>query len=61
MNPCPLPRISDNIVELPGILKAREADLDRSVLNRPTVIAQRVEVELIKRLQREAPWLIPML
>lgn len=61
MNPCPLPEISDSIVELPGILKARETELDRSILNRPSVIAQRVEVELIKRLQREAPWLIPML
>lgn len=42
------------------VLKAREAELDRKLLNDPRVVAQRVERELIKRLQETAPWLLPM-
>jgi hypothetical protein len=40
------------------ILRYRELELDRKLLNSPEVIAQRVERELIKRLQITAPHLI---
>ena len=43
-----------------GVLRFREYELDRVLLNNPKVIAQRVERELIKRLQVTAPWLLPM-
>jgi len=43
-----------------GVLHFREQELDRALLNNPKVIAQRVERELIKRLQITAPWLLPM-
>ena len=36
----------------------RELELDRQLLARPEVIAQRVERELIKRLQITAPHLL---
>lgn len=42
------------------ILAYREMELDRALLNSPAVIAQRVERELIKRLQITAPYLVPM-
>ncbi len=42
------------------ILAYREMELDRALLNYPIVIAQKVERELIKRLQITAPYLIPM-
>lgn len=45
----------------PSALKARELELDRRLLNRPEVAAQRVERQLIKRLQISAPWLIPLI
>ena len=41
-------------------LRLTEKELDRKLLNSPAAIAQRVEVELIKNLKRNAPWLIPM-
>jgi len=41
-------------------LKYREMELDRALLNSPAVIAQKVERELIKRLQITAPYLVPM-
>ena len=43
----------------PGVMAAREAELDRRLLNSPQALAQRVEVELIKNLKVNAPWLIP--
>lgn len=42
------------------ILAYREMELDRALLNSPVVIAQKVERELIKRLQITAPYLVPM-
>ena len=42
------------------VLKYREMELDRALSNSPIVIAQKVERELIKRLQITAPYLIPM-
>lgn len=42
------------------ILAYREMELDRALLNSPAVIAQKVERELIKRLQLTAPYLVPM-
>ena len=42
------------------ILAYREMELDRALLNTPAVIAQKVERELIKRLQITAPYLVPM-
>lgn len=42
------------------ILRYREMELDRILLQQPEVIAQRVERELIKRLQITAPYLIGM-
>jgi len=39
-------------------LMYRELELDRQLLARPEVIAQRVERELIKRLQITAPHLL---
>lgn len=42
------------------VLQWRELELDRVLLNSPVVIAQRVERELIKRLQITAPYLVPM-
>ena len=41
-------------------LRLIELTLDHKLLHSPVAISQRVEVELIKRLEREAPWLIPM-
>ncbi|MCK5609671.1 hypothetical protein KAR91_47800 [Candidatus Pacearchaeota archaeon] len=43
-----------------GVLRYREYELDRALLNNPKVIAQRVERELVKRLQITAPWLLPL-
>jgi len=42
------------------VLAYRELELDRALLNSPAVIAQKVERELIKRLQITAPYLVPM-
>ena len=42
------------------VLRFRELELDRVLLNSPKVIAQKVERQLIKRLQITAPYLIPM-
>ena len=42
------------------ILEYREMELDRALLSSPAVIAQKVERELIKRLQITAPYLVPM-
>jgi hypothetical protein len=42
------------------MLASREAELDRKLLNSPVAIAQRVQIELIKELRKNAPWLIPM-
>jgi len=43
-----------------NVLAYRELELDRALLNSPAVIAQKVERELIKRLQITAPYLVPM-
>lgn len=43
------------------VLRFRELKLDHDLLNDPKVIAQRVERQLIKRLQISAPWLLPMI
>jgi len=48
--------ISDNLL----MLRSREAELDRKLLNSPVAISQRVHVELIKELRNNAPWLIPI-
>ena len=44
----------------PMTLRLREHELDRELMNRPSTIAQKVEVELIKRLERSAPYLLPI-
>ena len=41
-------------------LRSKEHELDRAVLRHPAVQAQRVEVELIKNLRENAPWMIPL-
>lgn len=51
--------ITSEVVDAPGLLRARESELDRELMARPEVVAQRVEVELIKRLTKTAPWLLP--
>lgn len=52
--------ITSEVVDAPGLLHARELELDRALMARPEVLAQKVEVELIKRLEHTAPWLLPM-
>lgn len=52
--------ITDIDVLHPESLAAREAELDARLLASPVTISQQVEVELIKRLQVTAPWLVPM-
>lgn len=42
------------------VLAYRELELDRALLNSPAVVAQRVERELLQRLQITAPYLVPM-
>jgi hypothetical protein len=42
-------------------LKARELRLERELLNTPVAMAQRVHCALIKDLQLNAPWLIPLI
>lgn len=42
-------------------LKARELELEARLLARPEVQAQRIHCELIKELERNAPWLLPMI
>jgi hypothetical protein len=44
----------------PVALKARELELEEQLLSRPQAQAQRIHCELIKELQRNAPWLLPM-
>ena len=48
--------ISDDLL----MLQSREVELDRKLLNSPIAISQRVHVELIKELRKNAPWLMPM-
>ena len=55
-----LQKMTNSVAMSTGLLRAREEELDRALLNSPAVIAQRVEVELIKKLKRDAPWLLPM-
>ena len=38
--------------------RIREEELDRQLLSSPVTLAQRVEVELIRNLKRNAPWLL---
>ena len=60
MNTPNLKILTSDIVVSTEILAYREMELDRAILNSPAVIAQKVERELIKRLQITAPYLIPM-
>ncbi len=53
--------LTDRIATTEGLLRAREEELDRQLLERPQVVAQRVEVEIIKNAKRNAPWLLPMI
>lgn len=53
--------MTDRIATTEGLLRAREEELDRRLLESPEVLAQRVEVEMIKNLRWSAPWLIPLI
>lgn len=53
--------MTDRIATTEGLLRAREEELDRRLLESPEVLAQKVEVELIRNLRFTAPWLIPMI
>jgi len=39
-------------------LRMRESQLDEALLERPSTIAQEVEVHLIKNLSENAPWIL---
>lgn len=56
----PLSPVTDYVAISPGLLKAREIELDNRILRRPEVVAQAVQVELIKLLRRDCPWLLPI-
>ena len=47
-------------IKSPVTLLARELELDARLLNSPVAQAQRVHCELIKQLERNAPWMIPL-
>jgi len=39
----------------------KERRLDRELLELPSSVAQRIEVELIKKAQTTSPWLLPII
>lgn len=47
-------------IQSPVALKARELELDALLLSSPQAQAQRIHCELIKELERNAPWLLPL-
>jgi hypothetical protein len=41
-------------------LKAKEMRMERELLNAPAAVAQRIHCALVKELQLNAPWMLPL-